>query len=157
VVNSVYRPRVYVEGKYALDFRADGRGGLVRSEPALTGDVYRPRSRHVLLVHGFNSVRQDARASYEYFRALLSDELRTIDNDLIYVYWPADWAVQAVSPLSYRDMVGLAVFLGPRLAQALMKFSGPSGGKCELVIVAHSLGCRLALEALIALRKVQAW
>jgi hypothetical protein len=153
----MYRPRVYVEGKYALDFRADARGGLVRNEPALTGEVYQPRGRHVLLVHGFNSVRQDARDSYEHFRGFLSEELRTIDNDLIYVYWPADWAVHAVSPLSYREMVGVAVFLGPRFAKALMKLSGPGGGKCELVIVAHSLGCRLTLEALIALRKDPAW
>jgi hypothetical protein len=153
----MYRPRVYVEGKYALDFRADGRGGLVRHEPALTGDVYQPRSRHVLLVHGFNSVRQDARTSYEYFRGRLSEELRTIENDLIYVYWPADWAVQAISPLFYREMVGMAIYLGPRLAKALMNFSGPAAGECELVIVAHSLGCRLALEALIALRKTPAW
>jgi hypothetical protein len=38
-----------------------------------------------------------------------------------------------------------------------MKFLGPGGGECELVIVAHSLGCRLVLEALIALRKSPAW
>jgi hypothetical protein len=129
----------------------------VRNEPALTGQVYQPRSRHVFLVHGFNSVRQDARASYEYFRGRLSEHLRTIENSLIYVYWPADWALQAISPLSYRDMVGLAVFLGPRFAKALMKFSGPGGGECELVIVAHSLGCRLVLEALTALRKTPDW
>jgi hypothetical protein len=153
----VYRPRLYVEGKFALDFRADRRGGLVRSEPALTGEVYQPRSRHVFLVHGFNSVRQDARASYEYFRGRLSEHLRTIENDLIYVYWPADWALQAISPLSYREMVGLALYLGPRFAKALMKFSGPGGGECELVIVAHSLGCRLVLEALRALRKTPDW
>ena len=153
----MYRPKVYVEGKYALDFRADSRGGLVRSEAAITGDVYRPRSRHVLLVHGFNSVRQNARASYEYFRGRLSEESRTIEHELIYVYWPADWAVNAVSPLSYRRMVGLAVYLGPRLAQALTRFTGPGDGTCELVIVAHSLGCRFALEALIALRKDPAW
>jgi hypothetical protein len=153
----VFRPRVYVEGKYALDFRVEGKGGHVRSQPALTGDVFQPRSRHVLLVHGFNSARQEARTSYEYFRGRLCEDLRTLEDDLIYVYWPADWAVHAVSPLSYREMVGLAVYLGPKLAKALKKFSGPGGGSCELVIVAHSLGCRLVLEALIELRKDPAW
>lgn len=108
----------------------------------------------LLLIHGFNNDMEEARKAYETFRLLIADRLGGRGLDLAalgLVYWSGDadlGAIDALDFVSYptdvRDALGSARVLAPFLAALV----GPGRVPPRLTIVAHSLGCRLALEVL---------
>ncbi len=141
-----------------LSFRQRPQGGEVKPEPSepeyrqLTG-----RRHLLLLIHGYNNNLKVGEEAYRGFEAL-QRELANLDDDtpvaggrLIQVYWPgdADWGI--VSPLFYPWSIERARRTAAALADTLARAARESGHK-QVDIVAHSMGCRLTLELLKALR-----
>lgn len=134
-----------------LSYRERDVGGEVRAAPAVSDPGGFVSARHlVLLVHGYNNDRAGAEDAYRGFHA----RQRELDPDGRYglgrvfaeLYWPgdADWGI--ASFLFYPQSIGRAKTTAERLAQFLDAQLGAGGARLD--IVAHSMGCRLALEVL---------
>jgi pimeloyl-ACP methyl ester carboxylesterase len=149
---------VALEPTARLSFRQRPQGGEVKPEPSepeyrqLTG-----RRHLLLLIHGYNNDLKASEGAYRGFEAL-QRELAKLDDDtpvasgrLVQIYWPgdADWGV--VSPLFYPWSIDRARRTAVALSDTLARAARESGHK-QVDIVAHSMGCRLALELLKALR-----
>lgn len=115
-------------------------------------------SKLVLLIHGFNVTEDDAFATY---RRFCTEQQQLADLDasanvaddraFIEVDWPGGIdAAKAVSWAGYWLAISQAKELGPRIA-ADLDAAARRFGHLTLDIVAHSLGCRLAIETLRAL------
>jgi pimeloyl-ACP methyl ester carboxylesterase len=149
---------VALEPTARLSFRQRPQGGEVKPEPSepeyrqLTG-----RRHLLLLIHGYNNNLKVSEEAYRGFEDL-QRELAGLDDDspvaggrLVQIYWPgdADWGI--VSPLFYPWSIERARQTAAALADILARAARESGHK-QVDIVAHSMGCRLALELLKELR-----
>jgi pimeloyl-ACP methyl ester carboxylesterase len=112
----------------------------------------------VLLIHGFNVTEDEAFGTY---RRFCSEQQQLADGDIgssvsndrafIEVDWPGGIdAAKAVSWAGYPFAVSQAKELGPRIAADLGE-AARRLGHLSLDVVAHSLGCRLAIETIRAL------
>lgn len=148
-----YRPGL------VLQLRERREGGdlqsKVRQTPPL--DPF-ARSEAVVLIHGFNNHYGEAGVAYHGFRLrqygravpqLAPPALETILADL---FWPGDaaWGLfDLMDFLVYPGAVGTAKEAAPRLAQHLRAMP-----TLRIVhFLAHSLGCRIALETIDNLRR----
>ena len=119
------------------------------ASPILTDEV-------VVFVHGYNVDRKSATSEYERLREDLR-ELAGRDSRLtiLELFWPgylskgvAPDEQSVFSPATYPFHVRRVPAIGQGLASFLEPLRGLSGEPLRIVIVAHSLGCRLVLEAL---------
>ena len=126
-------------------------------------------ARMIVLVHGYNNDRKQARASYNPLLGMLPPE----DQDAVWqFYWPG--YVERITGAATEAPLSLAPRYDERGTESNMLLSIPSysaqalkaptvgsalGAFLEaaspgsLVLVAHSLGCRVALEAVRHLRR----
>ncbi len=139
---------------FVLDFREADVGGAIvgpvlsdaRGALLALGDLRalaRPSEHVVVLVHGFNVSRREGR------RALLALEARLeglVDAIFLAVLWPGD---DRLSPLTYSFEERDADRTARRLAAVLARSLASS---TRISLVAHSLGCRVALETMRELR-----
>ena len=140
----------------AVTFRTDPVGGDVGGGKACPPDAIRSRARIVLLIHGFNVDLEGGKERYRRFVDRLR-EMMAIPREgpvagdrLVAVYWPgdADWGF--AKPLAYMRSVPRARDIGEKLARMLDE-AAATKARVEVDVVAHSLGCRLALETLLAI------
>jgi Alpha/beta hydrolase of unknown function (DUF900) len=138
-----------------LSVRTSCHGGDVREAPLEHPEGQLARSRNViLLVHGFNVSLCSAGNSYEAFLQEMPFRWKARS---IWVYWPGDglseagglWS-RARSAASYPFQSDRAEKAGRMLAghvstAALRRLKAGRPPMC-LSVVAHSLGCRVALE-----------
>ncbi len=120
-------------------------------------------SRIYLLVHGFNNDRYQAEASYEAFKARVHEVIPPYMLDRIWqFYWPGYEGLvpdafrrrlkfarslnAGLAAALYSKQVPKAVEFGEKLGQYLLGLRGLAG-PTEIVLIGHSLGCRLILEA----------
>ena len=103
--------------------------------------------RFVLFVHGYNVSQEKARESYARFRWWL--ELFDTPANVIELHWPGDRKWGRLAGACYPVKIETAKRCGVLLADWLAK--QPAGA--QFVVVGHSLGCRLVLEAVAELRK----
>jgi hypothetical protein len=141
-----------VTGKHpALNFVRDGMG--FRTSVAAR-DVVLRGSRLVLVVHGYNNNEDEASKSYDVLFEILGtlvpspEVLRSIWE----VYWPGYVRVGAkkrtlLSALSYPMQVRKAVRIGRALARFLSSVAFDRQ-PMDVLFIAHSLGCRVVLEAI---------
>lgn len=121
-------------------------GGPPRSDVKPNRKVkLRQHDEIVLFIHGFNVDSHAGREAYSTFQENLSESRRAA---IFWVLWPGDQFVDdKASALAYSWMPRRAEDCALMLAKFL---SGSSEGvrdrKQKVYIVAHSLGCRLALE-----------
>jgi predicted alpha/beta hydrolase family esterase len=120
-------------------------GAAVRVISGTEFDLRSPRL--VILIHGFQNSSGAAHNSFKAMIKALSTttwplEVSTVGHFCEF-HWPGDHANKAVSMASYSARVGDARGAGERLARWLA--SRPQGQ--EVCFIAHSLGCRVALEA----------
>ena len=130
-VGTPSRPRM------RLDFRTN--------EPSATLSGH---SLVVMLVHGFNVSEKSAEASFDRFRENLALKSQRLAQRLVEVHWLGDCRFPLVGSVLYARALSEARDKGKRLAGILEKVRGPYDEPCELVLIGHSMGCRLILEAL---------
>jgi esterase/lipase superfamily enzyme len=102
----------------------------------------------VILVHGFNVTHDDARFSYAVFRRLVEAQTNFNPVSWIEFHWPGNKNLGAVSPASYPGELGPADQSGQVLADFIARQSPTQ----RFVVVAHSLGNRVLLGAIAALK-----
>lgn len=109
--------------------------------------------RLLLLVHGFANDEQEAHASFKAFQSALAATIG-FDSGLLGSVWEFHWPGNrpgngVIDVATYSARVGNAGGSGLRLAQFLEQLGQTHHLKArqQLFIVAHSLGCRVALEA----------
>ncbi len=110
--------------------------------------------RILLLVHGFANSEERAHASYEKFQAALiaATGFSTGTWGMVWEFhWPGDYPNnKLMSFMTYPARIPAAAHSGDRLARFLHE-SPYLGRHQNLYIVAHSLGCRVTLEAILAI------
>jgi hypothetical protein len=108
----------------------------------------RASKRAVILIHGFANSAEKANASY-------ADLIREVENsiwphrigetlNLFGYHWPGDHPSRFKNTASFSTRIGVAASAGHHLGALLESLNQ----RPEVVIVAHSLGCRVALAAL---------
>jgi hypothetical protein len=108
--------------------------------------------RLLLLVHGFNNSREVARESFDEFSGLVRialGESRLKPDAVVHFQWPGDMNVVPGGLLDFAGYpwdINRARESAALLAQFLWGVNHVPG--FELIIVGHSLGCRLILEML---------
>lgn len=134
----------------ALEMKRDKAGnGFLPVEP--DGDRTAYNRDMVILVHGFNNDRESAQQVYDNFLAhyrrggVPERYLRRI----VPFFWPAyrDWWPRAASySVMIGDTIAAAAVLRNFLSLHFREYP-----RAQVTFVAHSLGCRLVLEALAGL------
>jgi pimeloyl-ACP methyl ester carboxylesterase len=100
----------------------------------------RSASRLVILIHGYQNSEFKARRSFAIFRSNLSG---TVPREQVWEFhWPGDHPELFTSLATYPVRVPIATQAGEALARFLANHTYAR----SVVIVAHSLGCRVALE-----------
>jgi pimeloyl-ACP methyl ester carboxylesterase len=121
---------------HAFDYRIAKYNGVLSIRPP--GRPIR-RRRRILLIHGFNADEKVVDKGYRRFRENLATVASGLDVEIKTLQWPGRFlygnAVRHVNAI-YANI--LADFLA-RSARGQIQ---------ELVLVAHSMGCRLVIEAL---------
>lgn len=113
--------------------------------------------RILLLVHGFANSEERAHSSYEKFQAALTAATGYPSGTWGMVWefhWPGDYPERRLmSFVTYPERIPVAAQSGDFLARFLHE-SPYLGKRQDLYIVAHSLGCRVALEAMLAIERM---
>jgi pimeloyl-ACP methyl ester carboxylesterase len=108
------------------------------------------RKRLVILVHGYGTDEESATAAYENFIGNVergTGLARSIaSTDFLGVHWPGHDRSAVISKLSFASRVYASEISGQLLAQVVAGYPHR-----EVYFVAHSLGCRAVLEALVVL------
>jgi esterase/lipase superfamily enzyme len=130
------------------DVRPDKQGDFVRDDVKVSSQLGQlNHSRLIVLIHGYNNTRAKARRSFEKFRGELRINAWCRDEKVlgsfVGFHWPGDHWVGLISAMSFNARVQSAERAGRRLAAHLATLDR----RQEVVLVAHSLGCRVALEA----------
>jgi hypothetical protein len=151
-----------VSALFFLDFRVAGALGAVAPLPAVRDQNDRaigeggPALRALgsafphltFLVHGFNVSRANGVAAYRAFTTRLAGA--ALPTCFVGVLWPGD--VPVLHGLSYPFEMGPADKTADNLAACITSLVRPGA----LSLVAHSLGCRVALRTLALLDPTQA-
>lgn len=106
------------------------------------------RRRIILLLHGYNVSCKAGHKTLKRFENQLRKYSATLANDIAWLMWPGDWRIPLVSGASYPFKVLKTPRLGEKIARFLHSLGDPNTHRPEIIIVAHSLGCRVTLEAL---------
>jgi len=137
-----------------FNLRQENEGGALRSPGEfLPPGVPQARRECLLAVHGYNNHRGEATEAYLGFREhqcahYRDTDLAALDQRLGDVFWPGD--AKWIGPLDWLDMlyypaaVGVSRNAAPLLAQMLWSLPNLE----EVDFIAHSLGCRVALETM---------
>jgi pimeloyl-ACP methyl ester carboxylesterase len=109
-----------------------------------------------ILIHGYQNSVANASKSYEEFQKALrkTSIVESVDSHIGSVwgfYWPGDHHNWATSVATYATRVPLAAQSGRLLAEFLQSHTRSTQ---ELHLIAHSLGCRVALETAAAIRRM---
>jgi hypothetical protein len=132
-----------------LSVREKARGGAVATAAIQSPPNLLKRSRRiVLLIHGFDVDFDSAKLAYARFvrHIPLHTSARTI-----WIYWPGDQTNEIWSSVGYSLKPEVAEHSAHVIEEAIseaVRWRYPRYQPLEVSIVAHSLGCRLALELL---------
>jgi hypothetical protein len=143
--------------RFDLSLRVDpDRGGPVADEVSGAGPLQQASCRHILLlVHGFNNTAAQANAAYAAMLANITPALLAMHNGpdaVVCLQWPGDFAVvdavQAADAVGYPVDITQARKSADKLQAFLHALCTGKGPNFRISFIAHSLGCRLMLEAL---------
>jgi pimeloyl-ACP methyl ester carboxylesterase len=134
--------------------RTSDAGGGVSS--AIHPAGFRPRSaRIVLMFHGYNVNRVAGENTCNTFASLLSKygvtQISTF-GQLVGFLWPGDENIRFIGSLFYPAKIAPARDSGSLMAEFLTTLRGPANQPIQVILVAHSLGNRVALELIRALQ-----
>ena len=120
-----------------------GTGTQIRNPGLQQPGATLNQSSLLLLIHGYNNTQAEASASYSLF-STLQNQLGTVTANLAGVYWPgSNWEGAAY----YMQAIGQSLKVAPDLANDLYR-AAQARKYLKIDIIAHSLGCRLALETI---------
>lgn len=144
----------------SISLRQSVVGGQLSDGKITPPDLLVTSDRIVVLVHGFNVTKEDADRSYDHFVTHLSSDVRA---QIVRLYWPGDRAVEG------RGLRGKLSAIRSKLAYAVKPETAIESAQAlrlllrrafeerdyqrrnvplEICFVAHSLGCRLTIEAI---------
>jgi pimeloyl-ACP methyl ester carboxylesterase len=118
----------------------------VATEWPLGGVPFVPTETSVVFIHGYNNQHAEVRYKYAVFREFLH-ELGVV-APVIEFHWPGNLRLGFLSFISYPTEITPAIKSGQLLASWLRSLSRTA----RLFLVTHSMGGRVAVEALNALR-----
>jgi pimeloyl-ACP methyl ester carboxylesterase len=121
------------------------------AQPAFATKPQAPRL--LILIHGFNTTEAEAEERYRKFQDELSGALAGrlgLVGEVWEFHWPGNHPIPEMSDLSYGPRVPIATLSGRELADYLAGL----GSHQAVNIVAHSLGCRVALAAIQEIRRM---
>jgi pimeloyl-ACP methyl ester carboxylesterase len=137
--------------------REEERAGKVRTElESVFGDPPESTNHLIIWIHGFNTAQIDAERTWKKTHMRVRD-ITSLPRlrDTVWFFWPGDASRNKhLSAISYFSQVPKAVRAGHLLAKHVMKLSAQNS-ELEVSFVAHSLGCRVALEAARELSRVE--
>lgn len=114
---------------------------------------YDEQDLRIILIHGFRNSESEAMESYERFRTYLASFDLYIATKLFSLVWPGD--AFGMNPARYFDYnVQNALACGLALANFLDGRIAREGPRCQFIIIAHSLGCRLTAEMMKELSRL---
>lgn len=128
-----------------LSIRLRGLNQLADS-PRASLPYFAAKKRRILLIHGYNVTEKSAAAAMYQLRENVSRQAEPLGSACFTVTWPGNRAVYLGGPAAYPWLKDIAVKTGAMLHRHLVREYEEGFGAEELVIVAHSLGCRVALE-----------
>ncbi len=107
----------------------------------------------IILVHGYNVPEKGAETAYKDFQKEFDkycSPLSELNKAIYWFFWPSDEPNKVASTLSYPRKVGVAKECGKKFAQYLKKLNliSINNKPPRVILIGHSLGCRLLLEAL---------
>jgi hypothetical protein len=111
------------------------------------------RFRTVILVHGYNVSEGRALKSLGEFKAALSSCAPSLASGIFTCRWAGNWLTPIVRLLAYPLIVGNAEDSSEPFLQIIEDIYRLDTATEELIIIAHSLGCRLTLEMLKRMAK----
>jgi pimeloyl-ACP methyl ester carboxylesterase len=115
-------------------------------------------TRLTIFVHGFNVGQDSAEDVWVKTHELLREPPNSVPpkglNRLLLFYWPGDLRWELLSKLNYFRTVKVAMRAGQFLADELSSIGTP-GSPLRVDFVGHSLGCRVVLSALAALKDTE--
>ncbi|MBN2565260.1 MAG: alpha/beta fold hydrolase [Candidatus Eisenbacteria bacterium] len=100
--------------------------------------------RVVIFVHGYNNSLRAACKSYAKLRRLMPSRFPRVGH----FFWPGDLSNGLLSKLSFPAQIAGAREAGEKLAEFLQGVERLRRTPLEIVLVGHSLGCRVILEML---------
>lgn len=128
-----------------LQWRAPG---IPQNVLADTEGFSSPRRRYILLLHGYNVSEGGGQKTLHGFERRLRRYSAALAGDLGWLMWPGDLKVPYVGGVAFPFKVTTARRLAERIARFLSKLRSFTQAPPEIVLVAHSLGCRVTLETL---------
>ncbi|NEP80745.1 MAG: DUF726 domain-containing protein [Okeania sp. SIO3B3] len=127
------------ENKYAIREEVRGQATITSSDM-------------IILIHGYNVSEEGAENAYKEFQKNFnkySNQLSTLNKAIYWLVWPSDKPNIIDSTFSYFKTVSVAKNCGEKLAEYLNKLNFSASNKQpRIILIGHSLGCRLLLEAL---------
>jgi Alpha/beta hydrolase of unknown function (DUF900) len=139
--------------RYATaDLNLRAFGTLVARQMLVPVRFLDARRRAILLVHGYNVTEGEAVASMGAFRTTLAYYAPNLLPDTFICTWAGNWNIPGIRPLAYMAMLGHAQESSATFLEAIQQWYARPAAPEELVIVAHSLGCRLVLETLLRMQ-----
>ena len=126
-------------------------GYLIKEK--VDGQTQIPYRDIIILVHGYNVSEKGAQEAYTKFQENFNkycSQLSELNKAIYCFFWPSDKPHKLESILSYPKTVDTAKICGGKFAQYLQKLNliSISNKQSRLILIGHSLGCRLLLEAL---------
>jgi pimeloyl-ACP methyl ester carboxylesterase len=136
-------------GPIQITLRRDRSGGGILDWHRATEAAHAPHSKLILLVHGFNVSEEEAAASYQKFREHFKAQgAHILAGQLGEVYWPGDEENKIISTISFPLKVPRAVAVSASFAEYLSARRSPLRQPSQILLIGHSLGCRVILETL---------
>jgi pimeloyl-ACP methyl ester carboxylesterase len=119
----------------------------------LATDLERREKRQIIMIHGFNVSEESAREVYDGFLKVFRNANLIRDEGSLGLFrafhWPGNHPSRVASGVGYNSRIESANESGRLLA----KYLGRLKPKQQVHIVAHSLGCRVALSALARIHR----
>lgn len=133
-------------GAREITLRERPRGGNPLRESFGTEAAHSGTLRKILLVHGYNVSVPEAAESFNTFEAWFDVFAPRLAPTCLRVFWPGDAFVPFIRALRYPSRLGNAKKSSSALAWFLVRSA--QKGTTDIVLIGHSLGCRLILETL---------
>jgi hypothetical protein len=121
---------------------------LLSAVQIVSGYFDPPPGKLVLFIHGFNDTREFAESAYQEFLENSGISDGALSGQPCFLHWPSNRNWGILSPACYVVDPPIAVKAGQLLYAFLKQRVMPGPEPLHVTIISHSLGVRVALEAL---------